>query len=69
MAERNDNNKRKSKLIMVMLIAIISVLFVGIIYQFILIKKLQKQVENNPSASVCVVENESTNEFLKYKNS
>jgi flagellar basal body-associated protein FliL len=68
MTEQNDNNKRKSKLIMFMLIAIIAVLFAGIVYQFIVIKKLQKQVENNPSAYVCVVENESTSEFLKYKN-
>ena len=66
MAEPDNNNKRKTKLIMVMLIAIIAVLFAGIVYQFVVIKNLQKQVGNNTSAYVCVVENESTNENLKY---
>lgn len=66
MAEQNDNNKRKTKLIMFMLIAIIAVLFAGIVYQFVVIKKLQRQVENNPSAYIQVFENKNTNEYMKY---
>ena len=51
-----NNNKRKNRLIMFMLIAIIAVLFVGVIYQFIVIKKLEKQVENSNSAYFYVLE-------------
>ena len=64
MTEQNDNNKRKSKLIMFMLIAIIAVLFAGIVYQFIVIKKLEKQIDNNPSSYICVVENNTNENFL-----
>ena len=42
MSEQNDNNKRKSKLMLITVIAIIAVLFAGIVYQFIVIKKLEK---------------------------
>ena len=64
MTEQNDNNKRKSKLIMFMLIAIIAVLFAGIVYQFIVIKKLEKQVNSNTSSYICVVDNNTTEKFF-----
>ncbi|MBR4003305.1 MAG: hypothetical protein IKI95_04535 [Clostridia bacterium] len=66
MSEPNDNNKRKTKLIIVMLIAIITVLLAGIVYQFVVIKKLENKIENNTNSCVKVVENNHTNEFLKY---
>jgi len=66
MSEPNDNNKRKTKLIIVMLIAIITVLLAGIVYQFVVIKKLENKIENNTNSCVKVVENNNTNEFLKY---
>lgn len=66
MSEPNDNNKRKTKLIIVMLIAIITVLLAGIVYQFVVIKKLENKIENNTNSCVKVVENKHTNEFLKY---
>jgi len=66
MSEPNDNNKRKTKLIIVMLIAIITVLLAGIVYQFVVIKKLENKIKNNTNSCVKVVENNHTNEFLKY---
>ena len=66
MSEPNDNNKRKTKLIIVMLIAIITVLLAGIVYKFVVIKKLENKIENNTNSCVKVVENNNTNEFLKY---
>ena len=38
------------------MIAIIAILFAGIIYQFVVIKSLQKQVSENSSAYVYVQE-------------
>ncbi len=46
----NKNNK-KTKLILSMIIAIIVVLLIGIIYQFVCIKRLEKQIEDLNSAS------------------
>ena len=66
MSETNDNNKRKTKLIIVMLIAIITVLLAGIVYQFVVIKNLENKIENNTNSCVKVVENNHTNEFLKH---
>ena len=40
-----DNNK-KNLLIFIMLISIIAVLFIGVVYQFIVIKSLQSQISN-----------------------
>ena len=66
MSETNDNNKRKTKLIIVMLIAIITVLLAGIVYQFVVIKNLENKIENNTNSCVKIIENNNTNEFLKY---
>ncbi|MBQ3213597.1 MAG: hypothetical protein IJB10_01100 [Clostridia bacterium] len=54
--EEQNNNKRKTKLLMFTMIAIIAILFAGIIYQFVVIKSLQKQVSENSSAYVYVQE-------------
>ena len=56
MSEQDDRNKHKTKLIIITLIAIIVVLAIGIIYQFVTIKKLQREHENS-SAIVNVIEN------------
>ena len=56
MDEQNNNNSRKTKLIMFTLIAIIAVLLAGVIYQFVVIKKLEKQTEQPTSAMVYVLE-------------
>lgn len=41
--EENKNNK-KTLLLLIMLIAIIVVLFIGVIYQFVVIKSLQRDI-------------------------
>lgn len=67
MSEQNDNNKRKSKLMLITVIAIIAVLFAGIVYQFIVIKKLEKQIEENSASYSILVENNNNfnlNNFL-----
>lgn len=67
MSEQNDNNKRKSKLMLFTVIAIIAVLFAGIVYQFIVIKKLEKQIEENSASYSILVENNNNfnlNNFL-----
>lgn len=40
------NNNKKNLLLLITLVAIIIVLFVGIVYQFIIIKSLQGQIAN-----------------------
>ena len=67
MSEQNDNNKRKTKLMLFTVIAIIAVLFAGIVYQFIVIKKLEKQIEENSASYSILVENNNNfnlNNFL-----
>ncbi|MBQ9792831.1 MAG: hypothetical protein IJW32_03735 [Clostridia bacterium] len=54
--EEQNNNKRKTKLLMFTMIAIIAILLAGIIYQFVVIKSLQKQVSENTSSYVYVQE-------------
>ena len=39
-----NNNDNKSKLLFIALIAIIAVLFIGVVYQFVIIKSLQKEI-------------------------
>lgn len=68
MSEQNFNNKRKSKLILITMIAIIAVLFAGIIYQFVVIKKLEKQISNSSASYSVVLEESNTSlqfDFLK----
>ena len=60
MSEEQSKNKRKSKLLLITMIAIIAVLFAGIVYQFIVIKKLEKQISND-SASYSIVLEENKN--------
>lgn len=54
--EDQNNNKRKTKLLIFTMIAIIAILLAGIIYQFVVIKSLQKQVSQNISSYVYVQE-------------
>ena len=56
MEEKNNKNKSKFKLLIITMIAIIAILFAGIIYQFIVIKSLQKQIPENTSSCVYVQE-------------
>ena len=42
--DKDNKNERKSKLILGMIFSIIVLLIVGIIYQFVYIKKLEKQI-------------------------
>ena len=44
--EENNSNNKKSKLLFIALILIIAVLFVGVVYQFVVIKSLQKEIAN-----------------------
>ena len=63
MEEQNNKNKRKTKLLIAMMIAIICVLFAAIVYQFVVIKSLQKQI---PQSEACItfVENTIDKDFL-----
>lgn len=54
--EEQNNNKRKTKLLMFTMVAIVAILLAGIIYQFVVIKSLQKQVYENTSSYVYVQE-------------
>lgn len=54
MNEQDNRNKQKTKLLIITLIAIIVILFAGIIYQFVTIKKLQNKLESS-SAVVKVI--------------
>lgn len=53
------NNKNKTKLLIAMMIAIIALLFAGIIYQFVVIKSLENKIQNNTNAVVQVVEDKN----------
>lgn len=46
MSNQNDNNKRKTKLVVATIIAIIVLLLVGIVYQFVCIKRLERQIDD-----------------------
>lgn len=59
-----NKNNRKTKLILGMIIAIIIVLLVGIIYQFIYIKKLERQIESSNNSSYEYVINLSNHRYL-----
>lgn len=64
-----DNNEKKNKLILGMIFAIIVLLVAGIVYQFVYIKKLERQIQSYESAKVDTgnVSSEKTFEnFLKY---
>ncbi len=63
MAQQNNNNK--TKLLIFMLLAIIILLVAGIVYQFVVIKRLEKQ--QNANAIISVV-NEENSKMLNYKN-
>ncbi len=63
MEEQNNKNKRKTKLLIIMMIAIICVLFAAIVYQFVVIKSLQKQIPQNEACIYCV-ENTIDKDFL-----
>jgi len=52
-----DPNRRKNILIFIMFIAIIAILVAGIIYQFVSIKQLQWQLNNQNSASLLSILN------------
>jgi len=52
-----DPNRRKNILIFIMFIAIIAILVAGIIYQFVTIKQLQWQLNNQNSASLLSILN------------
>ncbi len=47
-----DKNNRKTKLILGMIIAIIIILLVGIVYQFVCIKRLQSQIDQLTNAQI-----------------
>ena len=60
----DNNNNKKSKLIFIALIAIIAVLFVGIVYQFVVIKSLQKEIADLNSSFSIFLNNLWNNLFL-----
>lgn len=54
------NNKNKTKLLIAMLIAIIVLLFSGIVYQFVVIKNLESKLSFLPNAISYVIEKDTT---------
>ncbi len=63
MKEKRD---RKTKLFLGMVIAIIAVLLIGVIYQFVLIKRLEKQINESNTASIFYVLNDKTINDIKF---
>ena len=63
------DKEKKTKLFLTMLISIIALLVVGIVYQFVCIKKMQRDIEsikNSASQIVCEYENNPQTFTLKY---
>ena len=56
-----NTNKKKNILMYIMFIAIISVLVVAIIYQFVCIKQLQAQLSDQEGAAIIQVVNKTIN--------
>ncbi len=58
-----DKNDKKTKLFLGMILAIIVILIIGIVYQFVCIKKLQHKIDQYENAtnacisSICLIEN------------
>ncbi|MGN0798604.1 MAG: hypothetical protein ACI4L7_03490 [Christensenellales bacterium] len=63
------DKEKKTKLFLTMLISIIALLVVGIVYQFVCIKKMQRDIDsikNSASQIVCEYENNPQTFTLKY---
>lgn len=48
------DKEKRTKLFLTMIIAIIALLVVGIVYQFVCIKKMQREIETLKDSSTCV---------------
>ena len=48
------DKEKRTKLFLTMLIAIIALLVVGIVYQFVCIKKMQREIATLKDSSACV---------------
>ena len=63
------DKEKKTKLFLTMLISIIALLVVGIVYQFVCIKKMQRDIDsikNSASQIVCEYENNPQTFTLQY---
>ena len=49
------DREKRTKLFLTMLIAIISLLVVGIVYQFVCIKKMQREIDSIKNSASCIV--------------
>ena len=52
------DREKRTKLFLTMLIAIISLLVVGIVYQFVCIKKMQREIDSIKNPACCIVNQE-----------
>ena len=59
-------NRKKNYLIFALLIAIIAVLLVGVIYQFVCIKKMENQLAEQNTSSIVLVESNFRETFINY---
>ena len=71
MTDEDNNNKiapnnKKNYLIFGFLLAIIAVLLAGVIYQFVCIKKMQRQLNEQNSNAIILVESNNIEDYLHY---
>ena len=66
--QQTQQNSKKNYLIFALLIAIIAVLLVGVIYQFVCIKNMERQLEEKNTSSIVLVKDNLDECFLNYFN-
>lgn len=61
------DKEKKTKLFLTMIIAIIALLLVGIIYQFVCIKKLEREINSlkSPTTQIVATYEENTSNLLE----
>ena len=61
------DREKRTKLFLTMLIAIISLLVVGIVYQFVCIKKMQREIDSIKNPVSCIVYQEEDLNILSLR--
>lgn len=61
------DREKRTKLFLTMLIAIISLLVVGIVYQFVCIKKMQREIDSIKNPVSCIVYQEKDTNILSLR--
>lgn len=64
--DKKQQDNKRNYLIYGLLLAIIAVLLVGVIYQFVCIKKMQNQLEKQNSSAVVIIDKDFDKNFCNY---